>query len=67
MKKLVFTIQIIALIAIFPAYLVAELSHEKIATQAKNPAPATGEATEKNNVEITAYDAALQFSYLIIK
>lgn len=67
MKKLVFTIQMVALIAIFPAYLIAALSQEKIKSPVKNPASAIEEVMEGNNVQVTSVNAHGQFSFLIIK
>lgn len=64
MKKLVFTIQMVALIAMFPVYLVAELNHEKVKSPVENPASAIEETTEKNNVETISVDADEQISFL---
>lgn len=39
MKKIVFTLQVFAMIAIFPAYLVSELNHETSKPQVKDTRP----------------------------
>ncbi len=67
MKKLVFTIQIIALIAFFPVYLVAELSREKIEVHTIKPASAIEETTEKKHAAVTPVDADGQKFILMIK
>ena len=67
MKKLVFTIQVVALVAFFPVYLVAELSNAKVESHAKKPATAIEQFAEKNNVQAASVDADTQVSFLIIK
>lgn len=57
MKKLVFTIQVVALIAFFPVYLVAELSQEKTAAHANNPVSVMEQTAQKNNVQVNPVDA----------
>lgn len=63
MKKLVFTIQVVALITFLPAYVVAELSQEKTAAHANNPVSTIEQTVEKNNVQVSSVDEHVQFSY----
>lgn len=63
MKKLVFTIQVFALAAFFPVYLVAELSNAKVESHPKKPASAIEQSAEKNNVQATSVDADAQVSF----
>ena len=67
MKKLVFTIQVVALVAFFPVYLVVELSNVKVESHAKKPASAIEQFAEKNNVQATSVDADAQVAFLMIK
>lgn len=67
MKKLVFTIQVVALVAFFPVYLVAELSNATAEPHAKKPASAIEEITGKNKVQAISVDADTQVSFLMIK
>lgn len=51
MKKLVFTIQVIVLLAIFPVYLVVELNHQKEKPTAAYQASAFQEEIEINTIK----------------
>ena len=51
MKKLVFTIQMIALVAMFPVYLVVELNQKTVSAPVKNAPSEFIEKTEKSNLQ----------------
>jgi hypothetical protein len=56
MKKLVSAIQMVVLVAMFPVYLVIELSHEKIKSPVKIPASAMEKKTGKSRNQSTVAD-----------
>lgn len=51
MKKLVFTIQMIALVVLFPAYLVAELNYGTASLPGNKAASAITEKAEEKTVQ----------------
>jgi hypothetical protein len=67
MKKLVSAIQMVVLVAMFPTYLVIELSHEKIKSPVKTPASAIEKKPEKSSVQSTPAGAEALSSILTIK
>jgi uncharacterized protein YxeA len=67
MKKLVITIQFVALMAMFPVYLVVELSQEKIHPPVKNNSSVIEATTEKDNIQTTSVDVDGQFSFLMFR
>lgn len=67
MKKLVFTVQMIALIAMFPVYLVVELSQEKVQSTVENPASSIEQPLEKDNVQTSLADGDVQLSFLMVR
>jgi len=67
MKKLVSAIQMVVLVAMFPTYLVIELSHEKIKSPVKIPVSAIEKTTEKSSIPLTPSDAEELSSILTIK
>ncbi len=66
MKKLVFTIQMLTLIALFPIYLVVELNHETAGLPVKNSSlEFTGKPHESNiQPALNLKDKGLSFSIL---
>jgi hypothetical protein len=51
MKKVLFTIQMIALIAMFPVYLVTELNHRTGNVTVNNPASEITKMPEESNMD----------------
>ena len=67
MKKLVFAIQVVALIAMLPVYMIAELNHGTVKSQVNHPASATEEKSKPISVHTTWVDATGQSSFLMQK
>lgn len=63
MKKVLFTIQIIALMAMFPVYLVTELNHSKVALPIDNSSSEITRLTE-NKIEPVQDDTNNGVSFL---
>jgi hypothetical protein len=51
MKKVLFTIQMFVLIAMFPVYLVVELNQKTVSTPVNNPPTEFIEQTERSNLQ----------------
>ena len=51
MKKVVFSIQMIALMAMFPVYLAVELNHKTGNVRANNPASKCTKMPKENNIQ----------------
>ncbi len=67
MKKVLFTIQMIALVAIFPVYLVAELNHRTGSLPVNNPPSELTERPGEDNVQPSLKYAYEGLSFSMIK
>ncbi len=65
MKKFVLAIQMAALIAMLPVYMIAELSHGTVKSQTTNPVSETEGKGKTISVHTTAINAAGQSSFLM--
>lgn len=67
MKKAVFTIQMIALMALFPVYLVVELNRKPERLPVNNPASEFIEKAEKSNVQPELNPGYNKMSFSLLK
>jgi hypothetical protein len=65
MQKLVFAIQMIALIAFIPVYILAELNHGKVKSPENVPASSIWKFSGKSNIQSEPLDIDGQLSFII--